>query len=93
MIAEQTDISQTTGMTQQDPSTGAPSVTPTDKREPKQRADIYGSFMIADGEFAIPVSAVQEVVNEPPDISTMPLAPPFMLGLFNLRGQIRQAPI
>ncbi|WP_368184392.1 chemotaxis protein CheW [Aestuariibius sp. HNIBRBA575] len=50
--------------------------------------EIYGSFLIGDSEFAIPVSAVQEVVNEPTDISPMPLAPPYMLGLFNLRGQI-----
>ncbi len=50
--------------------------------------EIYGSFLIGESEFAIPVSAVQEVVNEPGHISPVPLAPPFMLGLFNLRGQI-----
>ncbi|MBY6066694.1 chemotaxis protein CheW [Leisingera aquaemixtae] len=51
-------------------------------------AEKYGSFLIGDSEFAIPVSVLQEVVNEPGDISPVPLAPPYMLGLFNLRGMI-----
>lgn len=52
------------------------------------QADKYGSFFIADSEFAISVSALHEIVNEPEEISPVPLAPPFMLGLFNLRGMI-----
>lgn len=52
------------------------------------KSEIYGSFTIDESEFAIPVSAVQEVVNEPMDISPVPLSPSFMLGLFNLRGKI-----
>lgn len=48
----------------------------------------YGSFLIDGSEFAIPVTAVQEVVSEPTDISPMQLSPPYMLGLFNLRGMI-----
>lgn len=52
------------------------------------QSDKYGSFLIADSEFAISVSALQEIVNEPEDVSPVPLAPPFMLGLFNLRGMI-----
>ncbi|MEP5729538.1 MAG: chemotaxis protein CheW [Sulfitobacter sp.] len=88
MIGEQTDHSPSAGVMQADPSKSPASMMTADKEEPRKRADIYGSFMIGEGEFAIPVSAVQEVVNEPEDISSMPLAPPFMLGLFNLRGQI-----
>ena len=54
----------------------------------RRRTEIYGSFLIDDSEFAIPVSAVQEVVNEPEVVSPVPLSPPYMLGLFNLRGKI-----
>lgn len=53
-----------------------------------QLAEIYGSFHIDESEFAIPVSAVKEVVNAPESISPIPLAPSYMLGLFNLRGLI-----
>ena len=52
------------------------------------RNEIYGSFLVSDSEFAIPVSSVQEVVNQPDDISAMPLSPPYLLGLINLRGKI-----
>lgn len=47
---------------------------------------IYGSFWVGDAEFAIPVSAIREVVNEPKTITRVPLAPTFLKGLFNLRG-------
>lgn len=49
---------------------------------------IFGSFWIGNAEFALPVGAIREVVNEPENISRVPLAPPFMTGLFNLRGMI-----
>lgn len=50
------------------------------------KPEIYGSFWIGDSEFAFPVSAIREVVNEPAATSVVPLAPPFLKGLFNLRG-------
>lgn len=49
---------------------------------------IYGSFWIDESEFALPVSAVREVVNEPEIYSPVPLAPALLKGLFNLRGMI-----
>lgn len=49
---------------------------------------IFGSFWIDASEFALPVSAIREVVNEPKVVSQVPLAPPFLMGLFNLRGMI-----
>ena len=51
-------------------------------------AQIFGSFWIDQTELAIPVSAIREVVNEPVNISKLPLAPDFLCGLFNLRGMI-----
>ncbi|UWQ78208.1 chemotaxis protein CheW [Leisingera sp. S132] len=61
---------------------------PPAARAQRSHTNKYGSFLIDDSEFAIPVSSLQEIVNEPEDISPVPLAPPFMLGLFNLRGMI-----
>ncbi|OBY26662.1 chemotaxis protein CheW [Leisingera sp. JC1] len=61
---------------------------PPAAKEKRSHSNKYGSFLIDDSEFAIPVSSLQEIVNEPEDISPVPLAPSFMLGLFNLRGMI-----
>lgn len=51
-------------------------------------AEIYGSFWIDQTEFALPVDAIQEVVNEPGHYAPVPLSPPYMLGVFNLRKLI-----
>ena len=37
--------------------------------------------------YAVPMESVREVVADPP-ITTLATAPPLVLGLFNLRGQI-----
>ncbi|RUR05606.1 chemotaxis protein CheW [Legionella sp. km772] len=50
--------------------------------------EIYGSFFVGDSEFAIIVSQLQEVVDTPDEFTIMPLAPDYLLGLFNLRGMI-----
>lgn len=65
---------------------GLPATDMTTATEPPENTLIFGSFWIGKAEFALPVSAIREVVNEPDAISAMPLAPPFLLGLFNLRG-------
>lgn len=59
-----------------------------DDGEAPQNVDIYGSFMIAGNEFALSVSVIQEVVNEPASYTRVPLSPSYLLGLFNLRGMI-----
>lgn len=50
--------------------------------------ELYGSFQIAQTELALPVAALQEVVNYPASITPVPLAPAHLLGLFNLRGTL-----
>lgn len=50
--------------------------------------ELYGSFHLADAELALPVAALQEVVNPPDALTPVPLAPPYLLGLFNLRGTL-----
>src|SRR6202012_4589429 len=49
---------------------------------------LYGSFFLAGVEFALPVAVIQEVVVFPARVTAIPLAPPFLVGVFNLRGII-----
>jgi purine-binding chemotaxis protein CheW len=51
-------------------------------------AELYGSFHLGGTELALPVTDVQEVVNFPAVITQVPLAPAYLLGLFNLRGRL-----
>lgn len=48
----------------------------------------YGSFFLGESEFIINVNAIQEVVNLPSNITAMPLAPGYLMGIFNLRSLI-----
>lgn len=54
----------------------------------KSKDEIFGSFYIGSMEVAINVKSIQEVVNLPESIIKMPLAPDFLVGVFNLRGLI-----
>lgn len=54
----------------------------------KEVKQMYGSFFLNTGEFALPVKSVQEVVNLPEKLTSMPLAPSYLLGIFNLRDSI-----
>lgn len=49
---------------------------------------IFGSFFLTDTEFAISACYLQEVVNAPTSYISVPLAQPYLKGLFNLRGSI-----
>jgi len=53
-----------------------------------KKDEIFGSFYIGSMEVAINVKSIHEVVNFPEKIIQMPLAPTFLLGVFNLRGLI-----
>ncbi|MFK7893845.1 MAG: chemotaxis protein CheW [Granulosicoccus sp.] len=56
--------------------------------ETGKEVSTYGSFSLAGTEFALSAQSIQEVVNEPQDYSPIPLAPAYLLGVFNLRGSI-----
>ncbi|MDR3606104.1 MAG: chemotaxis protein CheW [Oligoflexia bacterium] len=58
------------------------------KASAESHADIFGSFYLDKTEFALHVGHVQEVVNFPGALTPMPLAPDFLVGVFNLRGAI-----
>lgn len=62
----------------------ANSATPTDANSVR----LYGSFHLGEFELALPIDALQEVVPFPDTITRIPLAPPHLLGLFNLRGML-----
>jgi purine-binding chemotaxis protein CheW len=49
---------------------------------------IFGTFFLAGAEFAIDMADIQEITVPPKKLQTMPLAPEFLSGLFNLRGRI-----
>ncbi|WP_199100677.1 chemotaxis protein CheW [Dyella sp. ASV21] len=53
-----------------------------------EAAELFGSFHLAGTELVLSVTSLQEVVSYPSDITTVPLAPSFLLGLFNLRGTL-----
>ncbi|GJJ01932.1 chemotaxis protein W [Duganella rhizosphaerae] len=50
--------------------------------------ELFGSFVLADDEFALPASCIREVVNYPARISVLPLSPAFLEGVFTLRGVV-----
>lgn len=55
-----------------------------------QRSLRWSTFMLGDETFALRVDDVQEVLMLPP-ITPVPLAPPHVVGLVNLRGQVMPA--
>lgn len=54
----------------------------------REREDIqFVSFKIGEGEFALPIEAVQEVIKHIPP-TKLPKAPTFVSGIINLRGRV-----
>ncbi|MBB5606215.1 MULTISPECIES: chemotaxis protein CheW [unclassified Janthinobacterium] len=50
--------------------------------------ELFGSFFLGDDEFALPASCIREVVNFPDKITSLPLAPAYLEGMFTLRGSV-----
>jgi purine-binding chemotaxis protein CheW len=59
-----------------------------EKKAIKNQNLMFASFLMDRTEIALPISALQEVVNLPSKISRVPLSPPYLVGLFNLRGSV-----
>lgn len=53
----------------------------------KNDSNAYLTFALGEERFAIPVDLVQEVV-EPGQVTKVPNAPAYMLGIINLRGRV-----
>lgn len=58
------------------------------KPERTANGRIFGTFWLDGTEFALDIDVFREAVKEPAAISVVPLSPPYMRGLFNLRGTI-----
>ena len=50
--------------------------------------ELFGSFVLGGDEFALPATCIREVVNFPDKITALPLSPPFLEGVFTLRGSV-----
>jgi purine-binding chemotaxis protein CheW len=55
---------------------------------PPAAAELFGSFHLNGTEFALPAACIREVVNFPAKLTAIPLSPPFLEGVFTLRGLI-----
>jgi purine-binding chemotaxis protein CheW len=49
---------------------------------------MFASFNLGDTELALSATGLQEVVHYPDSVTKVPLAPPFLTGVFNLRGTV-----
>ncbi len=50
--------------------------------------ELFGSFMLGGDEFALPALSIREVVNFPERMTSVPLAPSYLEGMFTLRGSV-----
>ncbi|WP_426339702.1 chemotaxis protein CheW [Pseudoduganella sp. S-14] len=50
--------------------------------------ELFGSFMLGASEFALPALCIREVVNFPDRMTSVPLAPSYLEGMFTLRGSV-----
>jgi purine-binding chemotaxis protein CheW len=50
--------------------------------------ELFGSFMLGASEFALPALCIREVVNFPERMTSVPLAPSYLEGMFTLRGSV-----
>ena len=50
--------------------------------------ELFGSFMLGASEFALPALCIREVVNFPERMTSLPLAPSYLEGMFTLRGSV-----
>ncbi|HWW70458.1 MAG TPA: chemotaxis protein CheW, partial [Duganella sp.] len=50
--------------------------------------ELFGSFVLGPDEFALPAHCIREVVNYPDKMTGLPLSPPFLEGMFTLRGSV-----
>lgn len=55
---------------------------------PQAVKQVVGTFKLGGLEFAMNISNIQEVVNFPEKITRVPLAPDYVMGIFNLRHMV-----
>ncbi len=55
---------------------------------PVPAMELFGSFLLGASEFALPALCIREVVNFPERMTSLPLAPSYLEGMFTLRGSV-----
>ena len=65
-----------------------PEITATTAKAEAPATELFGSFVLGADEFALPAHCIREVVNLPEKIIALPLSPPFLAGVFTLRGTV-----
>lgn len=68
------------------PADDEPPETEDEGEEPG--SSLYGTFHIGGTEYSLTASCIREVVPFPKTITPLPLSPEFILGIFNLRGEL-----
>jgi purine-binding chemotaxis protein CheW len=63
-------------------------VQPADAARQQRETIPFVVFRLGDEEFALPISAVDEVARVPDQITRVPRSPAFLEGVINLRGQV-----
>ncbi|WP_380872427.1 chemotaxis protein CheW [Sphingomonas sp. DBB INV C78] len=53
---------------------------------PSQTWEQFLLFRVGEGEFGLPIKAIEEVANLPAKLARLPKSPDFVLGVMNLRG-------
>ncbi|MCX6127939.1 MAG: chemotaxis protein CheW [Proteobacteria bacterium] len=71
-------------------STAELHLAPSIDGKPKSKTQQFSTFYVAHRLYGIDVTRVQEVVRPMP-MTPIPLAPPYVCGLINLRGQVATA--
>ena len=61
---------------------GASQTLQNNKTNSQNATQIYASFYLGQVEFAIPVEKITEVLNPPAHYAQIPLAPPYLKGIF-----------
>jgi purine-binding chemotaxis protein CheW len=75
-------------ITELTPESTPASLGPTPEHLQRYIRLVFGTFFIGESEFAIDMADIQEIAVPPTRLQRMPLAPPFLNGLYNLRGRI-----
>ncbi len=62
-----------------------PKATNTEEQSSESKNTVYGSFFLADEEFALAACELVDVINSPETFTPQPLSPDYLLGIMTLR--------
>lgn len=74
-------------MSDSDLAVAEPTAAPADTEQPSVQDNQFVTFSVSGEMFAVPMGPVQEIIRVP-EVARLPLAPPSLAGLSNLRGRV-----